>query len=44
MNEAVWLAGPLNLDIQVWFKPLSDGSIAVGVFNLGEKSVDYQLF
>lgn|GEM_PF-3024072 len=30
-------------NIQVWTKPLSDGSIAVGVFNLGETPVDYQL-
>lgn len=30
-------------DIQVWSKPLSDGSIAVGIFNLGETPVDYQL-
>lgn len=30
-------------NIQVWSKPLSDGSIAVGIFNLGESPVDYQL-
>lgn len=30
-------------NIQVWSKPLQDGSIAVGVFNLGENPVDYQL-
>lgn len=30
-------------NIQVWSKPLLDGSIAVGVFNLGETPVDYQL-
>ncbi|MBD1424163.1 glycoside hydrolase family 27 protein [Sphingobacterium arenae] len=30
-------------NIQVWAKPLSDGSMAVGVFNLGETPVNYQL-
>ncbi|HMI02020.1 MAG TPA: putative Ig domain-containing protein [Pedobacter sp.] len=30
-------------NIQVWSKQLLDGSIAVGVFNLGEIPVDYQL-
>ncbi|NGM61216.1 alpha-galactosidase [Sphingobacterium sp. SGG-5] len=30
-------------NIQVWAKPLSDGSIAVGVFNLGENPMDYEL-
>ncbi|MDF3076825.1 MAG: agaA 3 [Sphingobacteriaceae bacterium] len=30
-------------DIQVWSKPLADGSIAVGVFNTGETPVNYKL-
>ncbi|WP_344980832.1 glycoside hydrolase family 27 protein [Compostibacter hankyongensis] len=29
--------------VQVWAKPLADGSVAVGIFNLGEMPVDYQL-
>lgn len=29
--------------VQVWSKPLSDGSLAVGIFNLGETPVHYQL-
>ncbi len=30
-------------DIQIWTKPLSDGSIAVGIFNLGNEPINYQL-
>ncbi len=30
-------------NIEVWSKPLADGSIAVGIFNLGEDPVDYSL-
>jgi len=32
-----------NDQIQVWSKLLSDGSLAVGIFNLGETPVHYQL-
>lgn len=27
--------------VEIWTKPLADGSIAVGIFNLGENPVDY---
>lgn len=30
-------------DIQVWSKPLADGSLAVGVFNTGEAPANYKL-
>ncbi len=30
-------------DIQVWTKPLTDGSTAIGIFNLGDKPIDYKL-
>lgn len=30
-------------NIQVWAKRLADGSMAVGIFNLGETPVDYEL-
>lgn len=30
-------------NIQVWSKPLLDSSIAIGIFNLGETPVNYQL-
>lgn len=30
-------------DIQVFTKPLSDGSVAVGIFNIGDKPISYRL-
>ena len=33
----------VNGDIQVWTKPLADGSLAVGVFNLGSHSAPFVL-
>jgi hypothetical protein len=33
----------LDGDIQVWVKELADGSKAIGVFNLGERTINYSL-
>ena len=27
-------------DVEVWFKPMEDGSLAVGLFNRGDKEAD----
>ncbi len=29
--------------IQIWTKPLSDGSMALGIFNLGDEPLDYKI-
>ncbi len=32
-----------NLDLEVWMKPMEDGSLAVGLFNRGEKTAKIKI-